>query len=118
MCVAEAMMPRVILRLLQHFREPRYKKIIALVKEFVYNIFMPSYFFSSIHTQHVNNSNIYRIAVQDCEGYVAMLMEFNNMGELMRKAMTKALINPQVNYLIISKLQLRVNCFFNYFTDV
>lgn len=25
-----------------------------------------------------------------------MLMEFNNMGDLMRSAMTKALINPQV----------------------
>lgn len=28
-----------------------------------------------------------------------MLMEFNNMGDLMRSAMTKALINPQVSEL-------------------
>lgn len=42
------------------------------------------------------NSDNYRVAVQECEGYVQMLMEFNNMGDLMRSAMTKALINPQV----------------------
>ncbi|XP_073956501.1 ubr3 ubiquitin ligase [Choristoneura fumiferana] len=69
-CVAEAMMPRLILRLLQHFRE------------------------NSSGTQTTSNS--YRIAVQECEGYVQMLMEFNNMGDLMRSAMTKALINPQM----------------------
>ncbi|XP_037868471.1 E3 ubiquitin-protein ligase Ubr3 [Bombyx mori] len=70
MCVAEAMMPRLILRLLQHFRE------------------------NSSGSQ--TNSDRCRIAVQECEGYVQMLMEFNNMGDLMRSAMTKALINPQM----------------------
>ncbi|XP_037294366.1 E3 ubiquitin-protein ligase Ubr3 [Manduca sexta] len=70
MCVAEAMMPRLILRLLQHFRV------------------------NSSGSQ--TNSDSYRIAVQECEGYVQMLMEFNNMGDLMRTAMTKALINPQM----------------------
>ncbi|CAH2048297.1 unnamed protein product, partial [Iphiclides podalirius] len=70
MCVAEAMMPRLILRLLQHFRE---------------NSWGPQ-----------TTSDSYRIAVQECEGYVQMLMEFNNMGDLMRSAMTKALINPQM----------------------
>ncbi|XP_061716606.1 E3 ubiquitin-protein ligase Ubr3-like, partial [Cydia pomonella] len=74
MCVAEAMMPRLILRLLQHFRE---------------NSDQPS-------GQAQPTSNSYRIAVQECEGYVQMLMEFNNMGDLMRSAMTKALINPQM----------------------
>lgn len=44
-------------------------------------------------------SDSYRITVQECEGYVKMLMEFNNMGDLMRSAMTKALINPQVRCL-------------------
>jgi hypothetical protein len=43
-----------------------------------------------------SKSDGYRIAVHDCEFYVQMLMEFNNMGDLMRSAMTKALINPQV----------------------
>ncbi|XP_050557029.1 E3 ubiquitin-protein ligase Ubr3 isoform X2 [Spodoptera frugiperda] len=70
MCVAEAMMPRLILRLLQHFRE------------------------NSCGSQTTSDS--YRITVQECEGYVKMLMEFNNMGDLMRSAMTKALINPQM----------------------
>lgn len=72
MCVAEAMMPRLILRLLQHFRE------------------------NSSHAREVVTSDTYRITVQECEGYVKMLMEFNNMGDLMRSAMTKALINPQM----------------------
>ncbi|XP_047503172.1 E3 ubiquitin-protein ligase Ubr3 [Pieris napi] len=68
LCVAEAMMPRLILRLLQHFRE----------------------------NSDGGSSDNYRVAVQECEGYVQMLMEFNNMGDLMRSAMTKALINPQM----------------------
>ncbi|XP_053609787.1 E3 ubiquitin-protein ligase Ubr3 [Plodia interpunctella] len=72
MCVAEAMMPRLILRLLQHFRE------------------------NSFSSGSQNNSDSYRIAVHECELYVQMLMEFNNMGDLMRSAMTKALINPQM----------------------
>lgn len=46
------------------------------------------------------NSDNYRVAVQECENYVQMLMEFNNMGDLMRSAMTKALINPQVSLLL------------------
>ncbi|GBP21655.1 E3 ubiquitin-protein ligase Ubr3 [Eumeta japonica] len=70
MCVAEAVMPRLILRLLQHFRENSYG--------------------------NQRNSDSYRIAIQECEGYVQMLMDFNNMGDLMRGAMTKALINPQM----------------------
>ncbi|XP_045773199.1 E3 ubiquitin-protein ligase Ubr3 isoform X1 [Maniola jurtina] len=75
MCVAEAMMPRLILRLLQHFRE---------------------------NSTGVSNSESYRTAVQECEGYVQMLMEFNNMGDLMRSAMTKALINPQMYLNLVS----------------
>ncbi|XP_052741571.1 E3 ubiquitin-protein ligase Ubr3 isoform X2 [Bicyclus anynana] len=75
MCVAEAMMPRLILRLLQHFRE---------------------------NSTGVSNSDSYRVAVQECEGYVQMLMEFNNMGDLMRAAMTKALINPQMYHNLVS----------------
>ncbi|KAJ6638423.1 E3 ubiquitin-protein ligase Ubr3, partial [Pseudolycoriella hygida] len=31
-----------------------------------------------------------------CDEYIGMLMELNNMGELMRRVMTKALINPQL----------------------
>ncbi|CAH2096555.1 unnamed protein product [Euphydryas editha] len=75
MCVAEAMMPRLILRLLQHFRES---------------------------STGAANSDNYRVAVQECEGYVQMLMEFNNMGDLMRSAMTKALINPQMYRDLVS----------------
>ncbi|XP_064072729.1 E3 ubiquitin-protein ligase Ubr3 [Vanessa tameamea] len=75
MCVAEAMMPRLILRLLQHFRES---------------------------STGAANSDYYRLAVQECEGYVQMLMEFNNMGDLMRSAMTKALINPQMYRDLVS----------------
>ncbi|XP_032517089.2 E3 ubiquitin-protein ligase Ubr3 [Danaus plexippus] len=78
MCVAEAMMPRLILRLLQHFRE---------------------------NSTGAANSDNYRVAVQECEGYVQMLMEFNNMGDLMRSAMTKALINPQMYRNLVSAPQ-------------
>lgn len=36
-------------------------------------------------------------SAKKCDEYIGMLMELNNMGELMRRVMTKALINPQVS---------------------
>lgn len=69
MIVAEAMMPRLLLRLLLHFRV-RYS---------------PS-----------ANSADYSKAAKDCDEYCSLLMELNNMGELMRNVMTRTLINADV----------------------
>ncbi|XP_055526440.1 E3 ubiquitin-protein ligase Ubr3 [Wyeomyia smithii] len=66
MVVAEAMMPRLLLRLLLHFRN---------------------------HSAKIHNSAVYSRTAKYCDDYCSMLMEFNNMGELMRKVMTKALID-------------------------
>ncbi|XP_015603280.1 E3 ubiquitin-protein ligase Ubr3 isoform X2 [Cephus cinctus] len=66
MCVAEAMMPRIILRLIQHLRE----------------------------NCKVRASD-YRVAIQDADAYLTMLLDLNNMGALMRHVMTSALTNPQ-----------------------
>lgn len=66
MCVAEAMMPRIILRLIQHLR------------------------------QHCKVGVAdYRGAIQDADAYLSMLLDFNNMGAVMRHVMTAALTNPQ-----------------------
>lgn len=67
MCVAEAMMPRIILRLIQHLRE----------------------------YSRTENTDIYRVAIQDADSFITMLLDFNNMGALMRKVITTALTNPQ-----------------------
>ncbi|XP_020708415.2 E3 ubiquitin-protein ligase Ubr3 [Athalia rosae] len=67
MCVAEAIMPRIILRLIQHLRE--YCK--------------------------VGGPDDYRAAIQDADAYLTMLLDLNNMGALMRHVMTSALTNPQ-----------------------
>ncbi|KAI4457311.1 ubiquitin ligase e3 alpha-related [Holotrichia oblita] len=70
MCVAEAMMPRIILRLIQHLRE---------------------------------NSKIPgadKTAIQDADSFITMLLDFNNMGGLMRRVMTQALTNPQMYRLL------------------
>lgn len=66
MVVAEAMMPRLLLRLLLHFRD---------------------------HNAKSHNSTVYSRTAKYCDDYCSMLMEFNNMGELMRRVMTKALID-------------------------
>ncbi|XP_033303152.1 E3 ubiquitin-protein ligase Ubr3 isoform X1 [Bombus bifarius] len=66
MCVAEAMMPRIILRLIQHLRE----------------------------NCTVGRRN-YEAAIQDADEYLTMLIDFNKMGALMRHVMTSALTNPQ-----------------------
>jgi E3 ubiquitin-protein ligase UBR3 len=69
MCVAKAMMPRLLLRLLLHFRD---------------------------HHSTRGSSYNYERAAKDCEEYCTMLMDFNKMGELMRKIMTHSLIDPEV----------------------
>ncbi|CAL7947523.1 unnamed protein product [Xylocopa violacea] len=66
MCVAEAMMPRIILRLIQHLRE----------------------------NCTVGRRN-YGAAIQDADEYLTMLIDFNKMGALMRHVMTSALTSPQ-----------------------
>lgn len=70
MLVAEAMMPRLLLRMLLHFRI-RYS-LSALSADF-------------------------GKAAKDCDEYCSMLMDLNNMGELMRNVMTKTLINEEVS---------------------
>lgn len=69
MIVAEAIMPRLLLRLLLHFRTC----------------------YSAGAT-----SNEYSKAAKDCDEYCSLLMELNNMGELMRNVMTRALINTEL----------------------
>lgn len=69
MLVAEAMMPRLILRMLLHFRE--------------------------YSASNLDSDDCHRTA-EYCNDYCAMLMEFNNMGELMRRVMTRTLIDRGV----------------------
>ncbi|XP_055914152.1 E3 ubiquitin-protein ligase Ubr3 isoform X3 [Eupeodes corollae] len=66
LAVAEAIMPKLLFRLLQHFR------------------------------QYSDNVGTYNMAAHACEEFTNMLIELNNMGEIMRKVMTRALINPEV----------------------
>ncbi|KZC09699.1 E3 ubiquitin-protein ligase UBR3, partial [Dufourea novaeangliae] len=65
LCVANAMMPRIILRLIQYLREKS------------------------------TNSPDIKVAIQDADGYLTMLLDFNKMGALMRQVITSALTNPQ-----------------------
>ncbi|XP_025832184.1 E3 ubiquitin-protein ligase Ubr3 isoform X1 [Agrilus planipennis] len=71
MCVAEAMMPRIILRLIQHLRE--------------------------------NSGSSPDAYIQDADAFITMLLDFNNMGGLMRKVMTQALTNPQM-YRVLNEI--------------
>lgn len=72
MCVSKAMMPRLLLRLLLHFRE---------------------------HAGNRSHSYNYERASKDCDDYCSMLMDFNNMGELMRRIMTHTLIDTEVQII-------------------
>lgn len=75
MCVAEAMMPRVILRLIQHLRE----------------------------NSQGSSPDAYKGAIQDADAFITMLLDFNNMGGLMRRVLTGALTNPQM-YRVLNEL--------------
>ncbi|XP_026827990.1 E3 ubiquitin-protein ligase Ubr3 isoform X2 [Ooceraea biroi] len=72
MCVAEAMMPRIILRLIQHLRENCKMGVLD-----------------------------YRGTIQEADAYLTMLLDLNNMGALMRHVMTSALTNPQKYRVLI-----------------
>lgn len=74
LAVAEAVMPRLLLRLLHHFRD------------------------------NDGSQNYYGQAAKACDEYCSMLMELNNMGDVLRRVMTRALINTQV--------PLKLLCFF------
>ncbi|XP_022907951.1 E3 ubiquitin-protein ligase Ubr3 [Onthophagus taurus] len=73
MCVAEAMMPRIILRLIQHLRETS------------------------------NAPAETRSPIQDADRFITMLIDFTNMGDLMRRVMTQALTNPQM-YRVLNEV--------------
>lgn len=70
LAVAEAMMPKLLFRLLHHFRE-----------------------FSNGSRSHPDTTSV---VASQCEEFTNMLMDINNMGELMRKVMTRALIDPNI----------------------
>lgn len=89
MCVAQATMPRLLLRLLLHFRE---------------------------HHSSRGHSYNYERAAKDCDDYCSMLMDFNNMGELMRRIMTRTLIDPEV-IKVLNKNPPFININF-FFSDV
>ncbi|XP_070388387.1 E3 ubiquitin-protein ligase ubr3 isoform X2 [Dermacentor albipictus] len=67
LCVAESMMPRVILRLVQHLRE---------------------------HSSSVDAGTVGQKAVQEADGFLTMLHQLSEMGAVMRQVMTHALTNP------------------------
>ncbi|XP_076270101.1 ubr3 ubiquitin ligase isoform X2 [Rhynchophorus ferrugineus] len=75
MCVAEAMMPRIILRLIQHLRE----------------------------NCEENMPESRKWAIQKADAFICMLLDFNNMGGLMRRVMTSALTNP-TKYKILNEI--------------
>lgn len=75
MCVAEAMMPRIIQRLIQHLRE----------------------------NSRIGTVENYKGAIQDADEFITMLLDFNNMGGLMRKVITSALTNPQ-KYRVLNEV--------------
>ncbi|GFY54890.1 e3 ubiquitin-protein ligase ubr3 [Trichonephila inaurata madagascariensis] len=69
LCVAELLMPRLFLRLVQHLREN-----------------------SEPDTHHT--------AMHFADGYLSLLQSHSEMGAAMRTVMTRALINPQIYYML------------------
>ncbi|GLV32959.1 Ubr3 ubiquitin ligase [Carabus blaptoides fortunei] len=89
MCVAEAMMPRIILRLIQHLRE----------------------------NSNPGTPDAYLGAILDADAFITMLLDFNNMGALMRHVMTSALTNPQMYRLLTAVSTAADSEYTNYMTD-
>lgn len=75
MLVANAMMPRLLLRLLLHLREHGHK---------------------GADDSFVGYQENLKSAASNCDEFCSFLMEMNNMGELMRTVMTMTLISPEV----------------------
>nr|CAD7403223.1 unnamed protein product [Timema poppensis] len=76
-CVAEAAMPRIVLRLIQHLRESS-KSLVP---------------------------DAYLVAIQEADQFLTMLHDFSAMGAAMRRVMNGALTNPQI-YKHLTECQL------------
>lgn len=76
--VAEAIMPRLLLRLLHHFRDKGER----------------------------DRDRSKNDAIEACDNYCSMLMELNNMGELMRNVMTKTLLSPEVSVCVCAPVAI------------
>ncbi|KAI5710044.1 hypothetical protein M8J76_006269 [Diaphorina citri] len=74
MCVAEGVMPRIILRLIQHLRE----------------------------NSKSGSTDAQLVALMDADDFITMFHDFCNMGAAMRHVMTSALTNPQVYKNLLS----------------
>ncbi|XP_069111047.1 E3 ubiquitin-protein ligase ubr3-like [Argopecten irradians] len=68
MAIAEAMLPRVVLRLIHHLRD----------------------------TSNIDMQGTYSLAMQDAEQYLTFLHSLSDMGAAMRKVMGHALTNPDI----------------------
>ncbi|KAG5894132.1 hypothetical protein JTB14_004070 [Gonioctena quinquepunctata] len=89
MCVAEAMMPRIILRLIQHLREN--SRVESREPR------------GDTRDPRGDIRDAYKRAIQDADSYITMLLDFNNMGGLMRRVITSALTNPQ-KYRVLNEV--------------
>lgn len=76
LAVAEAIMPRLLLRLLHHFRD------------------------NGVRDRSLNG------AIKACDDYCSMLMELNNTGEMMRNVMTKTLLSKEVSTVHVQLLHI------------
>ncbi|BES96712.1 Putative zinc finger in N-recognin (UBR box) [Nesidiocoris tenuis] len=68
MCVTEAVMPRIILRLIQHLRE----------------------------SSKSGAQDAHLVAIQEADAFLTMLNDLSAMGAAMRRTMTSALTNPSI----------------------
>jgi len=106
--VAERIMPRLFLRLVQYLRENRYilyniycyiNSNLLLILNTTYSKIADSRIGNTLLTSDVTNAGINRpqnVFLSDLDPFLGMLNDFSALGAAMRRVMTVSLINEKV----------------------
>ena len=93
LAVSQAVMPLIILRLIQHLRSHRYVPLIPYTS-LLFLTLMSIHFTCLFSIPDILEDQLQ--AVQDADCFITMLHDYSGMGAAMRHVMTSALVNPQV----------------------
>lgn len=99
LAVTQAVMPQIILRLIQHLRSHRLVYCISILL-FCSLLFYCFLFFYSFPDQLEDQLQ----AVHEAENFITMLHEYSGMGAAMRHVMTSTLVNPEVKHVAMISL--------------
>ena len=101
MCVAENMLPKMILRLIQHLRDKRFDLTVTLG---LHALSVSVYSMSSAAGSPEELLSSYKDTIDKAEQFLTLLQEFCDMGTAMRTVITRCLVNSSHYQLLTEQI--------------